>query len=129
MHCLGSGGIQQTWQNLAETVDCGRIWQKRQIAANCGGTCGRLRWIAVDCGGTCGRLWWRQVESRWRVCKVSRRCPVTSTVKTIELNLVSGLCLFTLNKIHLGSPCIAIELKVSISSFRSLKLPFPRKGK
>src|SRR6266700_969406 len=65
MHCLGSGGIRQTWQNLAETVDCGRIWQRRQIAANC--------------GGTCGRLWWRQVESRWRVCKVSRRCPVTDT--------------------------------------------------
>src|SRR6266704_2888098 len=63
MHCLGSGGIRQTWQNLVETVDCGRIWQRRQIAANC--------------GGTCGRLWWRQVESRWRVCKVSRRCPVT----------------------------------------------------
>ena len=42
---------------------------------------GRLRQIAVelvaDCGRTCGRLWWRQVESRWRVCKVSRRCPVT----------------------------------------------------
>src|SRR6266571_8000035 len=42
---------------------------------------GRLRQIAVelvaDCGGTCNRLWWRQVESRWRVCKVSRRCPMT----------------------------------------------------
>src|SRR6266702_1467962 len=44
---------------------------------------GRLRQIAVelvaDCGGTYDRLWWRQVESRWRVCKVSRRCPVTLT--------------------------------------------------
>src|SRR6266702_1821388 len=75
MHCLGSGGIQQTWQNLAETVDCGRIWQRRQIAANCGGTCGRLRWnlwqIAVETGG-----------NRWRVYKVSRRCPVTLTYHT-----------------------------------------------
>ena len=49
--------------------------------------------------------------------------------KTIEPNLVSGLCLFTLDKIYLGSPCIAIGLKVSISSFKSLKPPSPRKGK
>ena len=52
-----------------------------------------------------------------------------STVKTIEPNLVSGLCLFTLDEIHLGSPCITIELKVSISSFRSLEPPSLRKGK
>src|SRR6266571_307516 len=51
------------------------------------------------------------------------------TVKTIEPNLVSGLCLFTLNKIHLGSPCIAIGLKVLISSFKSLEFPSFRKGK
>ena len=50
-------------RNSADLAEFGRIWQRRQIAANC--------------GGTCGRLWWRQVESRWRVCKVSRRCPVT----------------------------------------------------
>ena len=52
-----------------------------------------------------------------------------SIVKTIEPNLVSGLYLFTLDEIHLGSPCIAIGLKVSISSFRSLEPPSPRKGK
>jgi len=52
-----------------------------------------------------------------------------STVNTIEPNLVSGLCLFALDKIHLGSPCIPIGLKVSISSFRSLEPPSPRKGK
>ena len=52
-----------------------------------------------------------------------------SIVKTIELNLDSGLCLFSLDKIYLGSPCIAIGLKVLISSFRSLKPPSPRKGK
>ncbi len=52
-----------------------------------------------------------------------------STVNTIEPNLVSGLYLFALNKIYLGSPCIPIGLKVSISSFRSLEPPSPRKGK
>ena len=52
-----------------------------------------------------------------------------SIVKTIEPNLVSGLCLFTLNKIHLGSPCITIGLKVLISSFRSLEPPSPKNGK
>ena len=52
-----------------------------------------------------------------------------STVKTIEPNLVSGLCFFILNKIYLGSLCIAIGLKVSISSFRSLDLPSLRKGR
>ena len=36
------------WQNLAETVDCGKLrWNLWQIA--------------VDYGGICGRLWWRQV--------------------------------------------------------------------
>ncbi len=52
-----------------------------------------------------------------------------SIVKTIEPNLVSGLYLFTLDEIHLGSPCIPIGLKVSISSFRSLEPPSSRKGK
>jgi hypothetical protein len=52
-----------------------------------------------------------------------------SIVKTIEPNLVYRLCLFTLDKIHLGSPCIFIGLKVSISSFRSLEPPSPRKGR
>jgi len=50
------------------------------------------------------------------------------TAKTIELNLVYGLYLFSLDKIHLGSPCILIGLKVSISSFRSLELFSPKKG-
>ena len=50
-----------------------------------------------------------------------------SIVKTIELNLVCGLYLFTLDKIHLGSPYILIGLKVLISSFRSLEPPSPRK--
>ena len=52
-----------------------------------------------------------------------------SIVKTIEPNLVYTLCLFTLDKIYLGSPCISIGLKVSISSFRSLEPPSPRKGR
>jgi len=52
-----------------------------------------------------------------------------SMVKTIEPNLVYRSCFFTLDKIHLGSPCILIELKVLISSFRSLEPPSPRKGK
>ena len=52
-----------------------------------------------------------------------------SIVKTIEPNLVCGSCLFTLDEIHLGSPCILIGLKVSISSFRSLEPPSPKKGK
>ena len=46
-----------------------------------------------------------------------------SIVKTIELNLVYRLYLFILDKIYLGSPCIPIGLKVSISSFRSLEPP------
>jgi len=52
-----------------------------------------------------------------------------SIVKTIELNLVYRLCLFSLNKIHLGSPYILIGLKVLISSFKSLEPPSPRKGR
>ena len=52
-----------------------------------------------------------------------------STAKTIEPNLVLRSCLFTLDKIYLGNPYILIGLKTSISSFRSLKPPFPRKGK
>ncbi len=51
-----------------------------------------------------------------------------SIAKTIEPNLVCGLCLFSLDEIHLGSPCILIGLKVSISSFRSLEPPNPKKG-
>ena len=52
-----------------------------------------------------------------------------SIVKTIEPNLVYGLCLFILDKIYLGSPCILIGLKVLISSFRSLEPPSPKKGR
>ena len=51
-----------------------------------------------------------------------------SIAKTIEPNLVYGLYLFSLDKIHLGSPYILIGLKVSISSFRSLEPLSPRKG-
>ena len=51
-----------------------------------------------------------------------------SIAKTIEPNLVCGSYLFSLDKIHLGSPCILIGLKISISSFRSLKPPNPKKG-
>jgi len=52
-----------------------------------------------------------------------------SIVKTIEPNLVCGLCLFLLDKIHLGSPYILIGLKVLISSFRSLEPPSSKKGR
>jgi hypothetical protein len=52
-----------------------------------------------------------------------------SIVKTIEPNLVCRLYLFSLNEIYLGSPYILIGLKVSISSFRSLEPPSPRKGR
>ena len=52
-----------------------------------------------------------------------------SIVKSIKLNLVYRLYLFTLDKIYLGSPYILIGLKVLISSFRSLEPPSPRKGK
>jgi hypothetical protein len=61
--------------------------------------------------------------------RISYLFSLFSIVKTIELNLVCGLCLFSLDKIYLGSPCILIELKVSISSFRSLEPPSPRKGR
>ena len=52
-----------------------------------------------------------------------------SIVKTIEPNLVYRSCLFILDKIYLGSPCISIGLKVLISSFRSLEPPSPRNGR
>ena len=52
-----------------------------------------------------------------------------SIVKTIEPNLVYRLYIFTLDKIHLGSPYILIGLKVLISSFRSLEPPSPKKGR
>ena len=52
-----------------------------------------------------------------------------SIAKTIEPNLVRGLCLFALDKIYLGSPYISIGLKILISSFRSLEPPSPKKGK
>ena len=52
-----------------------------------------------------------------------------SIVKTIELNLVCGLCLFILDETYLGSPRIPIGLKVLISSFRSLEPPSPRNGR
>jgi len=52
-----------------------------------------------------------------------------SIVKTIEPNLVYMLYLFILDIIHLSSPCIPIGLKVSISSFRSLDPPSPKKGR
>jgi hypothetical protein len=61
--------------------------------------------------------------------RISYLFSLFSIVKTIELNLVYRLCLFTLDKIHLGSPCIFIGLKVLISSFRSLESPSPRKGR
>src|SRR6266567_9028758 len=61
--------------------------------------------------------------------RISCLPPSFSTVKTIEPNLVCGSCLFTLDVIHLVSPCIPIGLKVSISSFRSLDPPSPRKGR
>jgi len=50
-------------------------------------------------------------------------------VKTIEPNLVYRSCLFILDEIYLGSPCILIGLKVLISSFRSLEPPSPKKGR
>ena len=51
-----------------------------------------------------------------------------STANTIEPNLVYRLYLFALEEIYLGCLCILIGLKVSISSFRSLEPPSPRKG-
>ena len=61
--------------------------------------------------------------------RISYLFSLFSIVKTIELNLVYRLCLFTLDEIYLGSPCISIGLKVLISSFRSLEPPSPRKGR
>ena len=61
--------------------------------------------------------------------RISYLFSLFSIVKTIEPNLVYRLCLFSLDEIHLGSPCILIGLKVSISSFRSLEPPSPRKGR
>ena len=52
-----------------------------------------------------------------------------SIANTIEPNLVYRSYLFALEGIHLGCPCILIGLKVSISSFRSLEPPSPRKGR
>ena len=60
--------------------------------------------------------------------RISYLFSLFSIVKTIELNLVYRFCLFTLDKIYLGSPYILIELKVSISSFRSLGPPSLKKG-
>src|SRR6266704_3931978 len=65
------------WRNSIEFNGLDRIGRLWQISVENG----RLWWIAVDYGGICGRLWWRQVESRWRVYKVSRRCPVTCAKK------------------------------------------------
>ena len=61
--------------------------------------------------------------------RISYLFSLFSIVKTIELNLVYRLCLFSLDKISLGSPCILIGLKVLISSFRSIEPPSPRKGR
>ena len=61
--------------------------------------------------------------------RISYLFSLFSIVKTIELNLVYRSCLFTLDKIYLGSPYIPIGLKVLISSFRSLEPPSPRKGR
>ena len=61
--------------------------------------------------------------------RISYLFSLFSIVKTIEPNLVYRLCLFTLDKIYLGSPCILIGLKVLISSFRSLEPPSPKNGR
>jgi hypothetical protein len=60
--------------------------------------------------------------------RISYLFSLFSIVNTIEPNLDCGLYLFSLEEIHLGSPYILIGLKVSISSFRSLESPSPRKG-
>ena len=62
------------------------------------------------------------------VIRISCLFSLFSIVNTIEPNLVCRLYLFSLNKIHLGNPYILIGLKVSISSFRSLEPPSPKKG-
>jgi len=43
--------LSRFWRNSAKFNRLGRIWQKQQIVADCGGE----RQIAADCGGTCGR--------------------------------------------------------------------------
>jgi hypothetical protein len=60
--------------------------------------------------------------------RISYLFSLFSIAKTIEPNLVYRLYLFSLDKIHLGSPCILIGLKISISFFRSLEPPSPKKG-
>ena len=60
--------------------------------------------------------------------RISYLFSLFSIVNTIKLNLVYRLCLFSLEEIYLGSPYILIGLKVSISSFRSLEPPSPKKG-
>ena len=55
--------------------------------------------------------------------------PSFFTAKTIKPNLVCGSCFFALNEVHLGSLCIPMGLKVSVSFFKSLKPPFSKKGK
>jgi len=60
--------------------------------------------------------------------RISYLFSLFSIAKTIEPNLVCRLYLFSLDKIYLGSPCILIGLKVSISSFRSLEPFSSRKG-
>ena len=61
--------------------------------------------------------------------RISYLFSLFSIVKTIEPNLVYGLCLFTLDIIYPGSPYIPIGLKVLISSFRSLDPSSFKKGK
>jgi|ERR1700722_16288240 len=61
--------------------------------------------------------------------RISYLFSLFSIVKTIEPNLVYRLYLFTLDKIHLGSPYIPIGLKVLISSFRRLEPPLPRNSR
>ena len=61
--------------------------------------------------------------------RISYLFSLFSIVKTIEPNLVYRLYLFSLDIIYLGYPYILIGLKVSISSFRSLKPLSSRKGR
>src|SRR6266702_7350307 len=69
-------------RNSADLAECGRngrLWRNLAETADCG----KLRWnlwqIAVETGG-----------NRWRVCKVSRRCPVTAA-KKLNSELLSAL--------------------------------------
>ena len=52
-----------------------------------------------------------------------------SQLESHPANIFPMLYLFLLDVIHLGCPCILIGLKVSISSFRNLEPPSPRKGR